>query len=90
MFKNMLTKAGAALGVIGAFLGVQAARASDVADFTAATASTTANQDAISPIIMSFITSTGGKALIIGVLVTLTLMGITWIKIAISGKKKKK
>jgi len=90
MFKKTLGKLALAFGAVGAFVGTQFAHATDVADFTAATASTTANQDAISPVIMSFITSTGGKALIIGVLITLTLMGIAWIRTAIAGKKKKK
>lgn len=88
---NKLMKKGlGTLAAIGGFFGVNVALAAPDTDFAAAVASSSANINDNVPTILDYIQTTGGKALLIGVVVTLVIFGIAMIRGSISLRRKRR
>ena len=73
----------------GVVMAANAASAAVDADFEAAVASTTGNINDTVPTILSYVSTTGGKALLITVLLGLVFLGIAMIRGSIGRRKKK-
>lgn len=90
--KNFLSKFSlglmAAVGAVVAFANHVKAAAD--ADFAAAATGSSAMINDNTPTVLTYITSTGGKALIIGVLITLVYFGIKMIRGSIGGGKRRR
>lgn len=87
--KKFLAKVAIALGAIGAFVGVNSAKAAD-ALLDPALASSSLNVTNAGPGILNYIVIIGGVCLGIGALIAAVILGIKWVKASISGGKGKR